>query len=39
MKVVEEGNLANLKFAVSRVDVDHKSNRKFELREGDFVLD
>ena len=37
VEVVEEGNLANLKFAVSRVDVDHRSNCEFELREGDFV--
>ena len=38
MEVVEEeNNLTDLKFAVSRVDVDQGSNCKFELREGDFV--
>ena len=37
VEVVKKENLANLKFAVSRVDVDHRSNSKFELREGDFV--
>ena len=37
LKGIEERNLANLKFAVSRVDIDHGSTCKFELREGDFV--
>ena len=36
VEVVEEGNLTDLKFAVSRVDVDQGSDCKFELREGDF---
>ena len=37
VEILEEGDLANLKFAVSRVDVDQGSDCKFELREGDFV--
>ena len=37
VEVIEERDLANLKFAVSRVDVDQGSDCKFELREGDFV--
>ena len=34
---VQKTNLTDLKFAVSRVDVDQRSNCKFELREGNFV--
>ena len=38
MEVIEEeNNLTDLKFAVSRVNVEQGSNCKFELREGDFV--
>ena len=37
VEILEERDLANLKFAVSSVDVDQGSNSKFELREGDFV--
>ena len=37
VEVVEETNLSDLMFAVSRVDVDQGSDCKFELREGDFV--
>ena len=37
VEILEERDLANLKFAVSRVDVDQGCNSKFELREGDFV--
>ena len=37
VEILEERDLANLKFAVSSVDVDQGSSSKFELREGDFV--
>ena len=37
VEVVKETNLSDLKFAVSRVDVDQGSDFKFELREGNFV--
>ena len=37
VEVVKEENLANVKFALSRVDVDHGSNCKFKLKKGDFV--
>ena len=37
VEVFEERDLANLKFAVSRVDIDQGSYCEFELREGDFV--
>ena len=37
VEILEERDLANLKFAVSSVDVDQGSNSKFDLREGDFV--
>ena len=37
VEILEERDLANLKFAVNRVDVGQGSDSKFELLEGDFV--
>ena len=39
VEVVQEKNLADLKFAVSKVDVNQESNCKFELREKATLLD